>query len=108
MECRNYVGKIITQGRATLPTKPKSNNQRTMEQITIAVGANRDNIEDTDVNVRVDATTSIWRNEITIWFDNGDYCDINLRTFHQTGRYLTTYLNVHAVDVFIDKLKKML
>ena len=40
-----------------------------MEQITIAVGANRDNIEDTDVNVRVDATTSIWRNEITIWFD---------------------------------------
>ena len=66
MECRNYVGKIITQGRATLPTKPKSNNQRTMEQITIAVGANRDNIEDTDVNVRVDATTSIWRNEITI------------------------------------------
>ena len=101
------MGKIITQGRATLPTKPKSNNQRTMVQITIAVGANRDNIEDTDVNVRVDATTSIWRNEITIWFDNGDYCDINLRTFHQTGRYLTTYLNVHAVDVFIDKLKKM-
>ena len=101
------IGHRTLQGRATLPTKPKSNNQRTMEQITIAVGANRDNIEDTDVNVRVDATTSIWRNEITIWFDNGDYCDINIRTFHQTGRYLTTYLNVHAVDVFIDKLKKM-
>ena len=77
-----------------------------MEQITIAVRANRDIIEDTDVNVKVDTTTSMWRNEITMWFDNGDYCDINIRTFRQTGRYLTTYLNVYAVDVFIEKLKK--
>lgn len=76
-----------------------------METIILKVKANRDIIEDTDVTVKVDMTTSMWRNEVTLWFDNWDYCDINVRTFHQTGRYLTTYLNVYACDKFIEDLK---
>ena len=76
-----------------------------MDTIKLTVKANRDVIEDTDVIVKVDTTTSMWRNEVTIWFDNGDYCDINVRTFHQTGRYLTTYLNVYACDKFIEDLR---
>ena len=55
-----------------------------MDTINLKVKKNRDIVMDTDVTVKVDTTTSMWRNEITIWFDNGDYCDINVRTFHQT------------------------
>ena len=77
-----------------------------MEQITILVRANIDIIEDTDVNVKVDTTTSMWRNVVTLWFDNWDYCDINVRTFRQTGSYLTTFLNMYACDAFIEELKK--
>lgn len=76
-----------------------------MNTINLNVKANRDVIEDTNVSVKVDTTTSMWRNEVTLWFDNGDYCDINVRTFRQTGRYLTTYLNVYACDAFIEGLK---
>ena len=76
-----------------------------MDTIILKVKANRDIIEDTDVTVKVDMTTSMWRNEVTLWFDNWDYCDINVRTFRQTGRYLTTYLNVYACDKFIEDLK---
>ncbi len=76
-----------------------------MNTINLNVKANRDVIEDTNVSVKVDTTTSMWRHEVTLWFDNGDYCDINVRTFHQTGRYLTTYLNVYACDAFIEELK---
>ena len=76
-----------------------------MNTINLKVKKNRDIVMDTDVTVKVDTTTSMWRNEVTILFDNGDYCDINVRTFHQTGRYLTTYLNVYACDKFIEDLK---
>ena len=76
-----------------------------MDTFILKVKENRDIVMDTDVTVKVDTTTSMWRNEITIWFDNGDYCDINVRTFLQTGRYLTTYLNVYACDKFIEDLK---
>ena len=76
-----------------------------MDTIILKVKANRDITEDTDVTVQVDMTTSMWRNEVTLWFDNLDYCDINVRTFHQTGRDLTTYLNVYACDKFIEDLK---
>lgn len=76
-----------------------------MQSITLRVKANHNIIEDVLVTVKVDTTTSMWRNEITLWFDNGDYCDINVRKFHSTGRYLTTWENVYAVDVFKDGLK---
>lgn len=76
-----------------------------MEQITLIVKANRHIENDTRVIVRID-TTPVWRNEITLHFENGDYCDINIRKFYETGRYISTYLTMYAVDAFIDKLKK--
>lgn len=76
-----------------------------MRTIILNVKANRGIIEDTDVTVKVDMTTSMWRNEVTLWFDNWDYCDINVRTFQQNGRYLTTFLNMYACDAFIEELK---
>jgi len=75
-----------------------------MKQITLTVKSNKDIKNDTQVNVRID-TESIWRNEITLYFENGDYCDINIKKFYETGRYLSTYLNVHAVEVFKKKLQ---
>lgn len=76
-----------------------------MQSITLRVKANHNIIEDVLVTVKVDTTTSMWRNEVTLWFDNGDYCDVNIRYYRQTGRYLTTYENVYAVDAFIEDLK---
>lgn len=75
-----------------------------MQTIKLIVKANRDIEKDTEVNARID-TEPIWRNEVTLHFDNGDYCDVNVRKFYQVGRYLTTYLNVYAVDTFIENLK---
>lgn len=71
------------------------------------INLNVKSIDNIDVTVKadVDTTTSMWRNEVTLWFNNGDYCDINVRTFHKTGRYLTHYLNVLACDAFIEGLK---
>lgn len=71
--------------------------------MTLTVKANRDVERDTLVNVRLD-TEALWRNEVTLYFENGDYCDVNVRKFYQVGRYLSTYLNVHAVEVFIEDL----
>ena len=75
-----------------------------MKQITITVKANRDIKNDTQVNVRID-TDPIWRNEVTLHFENGDYCDINIKKFYETGRYISTYLNMYVVDVFKKKLQ---
>lgn len=76
-----------------------------MKAITLKVKANHNIIEDVNVAVKIDTTTSMWRNEVTLWFDNGDYCDVNIRNFWTTGRYLTTYENVYAVESFIEELK---
>ncbi len=75
-----------------------------MNTINLTVKANRHVENDTKVSVRVD-TVPLWRNEVTLYFENGDYCDINIRKFYQVGRYLTTYLNVYACDAFIEGLK---
>ena len=75
-----------------------------MKQITITVKSNRDIKNDTQVNVRID-TDPIWRNEVTLYFENGDYCDINIKKFYETGRYISTYLNMYVVDVFKKKLQ---
>ena len=71
----------------------------------IYVRANVHVAQDTKVFVEVD-TKPIWRNVVTLRFSNGDYCDINIKSFYQTARYLTTYENVQAVDAFIEGLKE--
>lgn len=68
-----------------------------MKQITLLV-------KNTKVNVRID-TESLWRNEVTLHFENGDYCDINIKKFYETGRYITTYQTMDTVEVFKKKLQ---
>lgn len=58
------------------------------------------------VTIKVETNSSIWRNVVTLHFDNGDYCDVNFKTFCKTACYLTTYENVDAVDAFIEGLKE--
>ena len=68
-----------------------------MKQITLLV-------KNTKVNVRID-TEALWRNEVTLHFENGDYCDINIKKFYETGRYITTYQTMDTVEVFKKKLQ---
>lgn len=75
-----------------------------MRTIEILVKANYNVETDTKVSVRID-TTFMWRNEVTLRFDNGDYCDINVVHHYESCRYLTTYVNVYAVQDFIQQLK---
>lgn len=75
-----------------------------MRTIEILVKANHNVETDTKVSVRID-TTFMWRNEVTLRFDNEDYCDVSVTHFYESCRYLTTYVNVYAVEEFIQQLK---
>ena len=73
-------------------------------KITLKIRANQRIENDTLVNAKVD-TTALWGDEVTLYFDNGDYCDINIKRNYSTGRYVTTWESVYAADEFIRLLK---
>jgi hypothetical protein len=73
--------------------------------ITLKVKANKDIATDCEVMARLDFEAA-WRHELTLYFENGDYADINFRFYRVTGRYITTYETMYAVDAFIQQLKE--
>ena len=77
-----------------------------MRTIQILVKANYNVESDTEVSVQVDTSSLSRNNEVTLRFDNGDYCDINVEQFYDTGWYLTTYVNVYAKENFVQQLKE--
>ncbi len=76
-----------------------------MDTVQILVNANWHVKKDTIVSIKVDAS-KIKRDEVTLHFDNGDYCDFNIKSFHDTTRYISTYENVYAKDAFVEQLKE--
>lgn len=76
-----------------------------MDIVQILVNANAHVKKDIIVPIKVDAS-KIRRNEVTLRFDNGDYCDFNTTSFHDTTRYISTYENVYAKDAFMEQLKE--
>lgn len=62
-------------------------------------------IEIKGVTIKVD-TTPMYRNVVTIRFDNGDYCDIDVKHLRDTAWYLSTSDNVSIKDAFKDELRK--
>ena len=76
-----------------------------MDIVQILVNANWHVKKDTLVSIKVDAS-KIKRNVVRLRFDNGDYCDFNTTSFHDTTRYISTYENVYAKDAFVEQLKE--
>ena len=76
-----------------------------METMKIKVKANYHVKNDVTVTVRIDTSAINILNVVTLYFQNGNYCDINIKKFYQVGRYLSTYENVYAVEEFIKGLK---
>ena len=76
-----------------------------MDIVQILVNANGHVKKDTIVSIKVD-TSKMVRNEVTLRFDNGDYCDLNTTFFHDTTWYISTYENVYAKDAFVEQLKE--
>ena len=76
-----------------------------MDTVQILVNANWHVKKDTIVSIKVDASKMV-RNEVTLRFDNGDYCEFNTKSFHDTSWYISTYENVYAKDTFMEQLKE--
>lgn len=56
------------------------------------------------VTIKVD-TIPMWRNTVTVRFENGDYCDINIKTLNDSAWYLSTNENVELKNQFKEDLK---
>ena len=71
-----------------------------MENITLKVQANCHIPENIEVNARVDESDLKYFHSVTLHFDNGDYCDVNVVDGHTISRRISNYRTLCAVEAF--------
>ena len=72
--------------------------------IQIPIKANHNVAKDTVVSIKVEKKAG-FSHDVTLHFDNQDYCCVDVVNFRQTEWYLTTYENTYAADILIEMLK---
>lgn len=71
--------------------------------IRLNVKANKDIKRDCTVCARVQINRHM--NEASLYFSNGDYCDVKLDDFRTVGRFISAYKTMYAVYTFIEGMK---
>lgn len=76
-----------------------------MQKVEILVSANAHLEQDRNVSIEINTKYTWCNKNVTLYFSNGDWCDVNLKSYNETSRYLTNYETVYAKDAFVEELK---